>query len=256
VLCLNLPSANFDQNLLKKNRDKKYAKALLKKDTKILSLGGPVSRTKDAPAQSSSSRKEGTTSKNGDDKERFFYARNGGWVDDVLSSSFSFRFSGVFFFFFLQRALRVLSGDIPSAFDARVGGVEEERLSALHALRGELHFRDVTSGRLDSVRAFRGVCFAESFLLGGRAFRAHHSDVLRVAFLRGVIFSSLGKRRKRERYCEGVHNFDEYDCFTRTPVDCLFYASRFGVFREAYGSGRAIRGVCRFNAQTRSKRCR
>tara|TARA_B100001173_G_scaffold230088_1_gene199994 strand:+ start:202 stop:873 length:672 start_codon:yes stop_codon:yes gene_type:complete len=222
---------------------------------------GTVSQTKDAPAQSSSSsRKEGTTSKTGDDddeekEERFFYARNGGWVD-VLSSSFSFRVSGVFFFFFLQRALRVLSGDILSAFDARVGGVEEERLSALHALRGELHFRDVTSGRLDSFRAFRGECFFASFLVGGRAFRAHHSDVLRVAFLRGVIFSSLGKRRKRERYCEGVHNFDEYDCFTRTPVDCLFYASRFGIFREADGSGRAISGVCRFHAQTLSKRCR
>jgi hypothetical protein len=67
---------------------------------------GAVSQTKDAPAQSSSSsRKEGTTSETGDDddeekEESFSYARNGGWVD-VLSSSFSFRVLGVFFFFFL-----------------------------------------------------------------------------------------------------------------------------------------------------------
>lgn len=101
------PSAKFDQNLERKKieRHKKYAKALLKKDTKIFLLG-TVSQTKDAPAQSSSSsRKEGTTSETGDDddeekEERFFYARNGGWVD-VLSSSSSFRVSGVFFFFFL-----------------------------------------------------------------------------------------------------------------------------------------------------------
>ena len=84
-----------------------------------------------------------------------------------------------------------------------MGGVEEERLSALHAFRGELHFRDVTSGRLDSFRAFRGECFFASFLVGGRAFRAHHSDVLRVAFLRGVIVSSLGKKEKTREILRG-----------------------------------------------------
>jgi|TARA_B110000003_G_C16638114_1_gene529145 hypothetical protein len=62
---------------------------------------GPVSQTKDAPAQSSSSfAKRGHDDDDEEKEESFSYARNGGWVD-VLSSSFSFRVLGVFFFFFL-----------------------------------------------------------------------------------------------------------------------------------------------------------
>ena len=159
---------NQAQNLIKildekKSRNTKIRESTTKKRYKNFPfLGNGLPDKKTHRRNHHHHREKGTTSETGDDddedkEERFFYARNGGWVD-VLSSSSSFRVSGVFFFFFLQRALRVLSLIFLAPL-TRVGGVEEERLSTLHALRGELHFRDVTSGRLDSFRAFRGVCF-------------------------------------------------------------------------------------------------